>query len=468
MSTQPLETRPGTVSYRRDLGMGEVLSIVVGRIIGSGIFRTPGPMMMAVASVPLFFGAWVLGGVLTLLSALVYAEMAAMIPAAGGPHAYLREAFPPWWAFLRGWAMFFVSETAGIVAVSLVFAEYTVTLLQRFTSFWPAGTTLYLAWALICLHTAVNMFGVALGGRLQDILAILKAGALLFVTAAMLLGPGWEGGNTVPAAEQHHGWSAVVSVFAALRYGFFAYSGWEGATYVAEEVKEPQKTLPRSLVGGIAAVMVVYLAANAGYVYQLGAGGMMTHGKGLAAAAMEHAMGTAGVAILCVAVMVSTLGNVGTQVLVKARVWHAMARDGLFFRSVSQLHPRYQTPNRALLAQGAWATVLLLASALAVNAYEAVIDFFSFTSAVFNVSVLCAVIVLRRKQPDRPRPYRAWGYPFTAIVAVGLYTVFAAVTLYDAFIPSLMGVGITLTGLLYYRFFVPARVRAGHFGTEST
>jgi APA family basic amino acid/polyamine antiporter len=396
-------------------------------------------------------GAWVLGGVLTVLSAILYAELVAMIPAAGGPHAFLRAAYPPWWAFLRGWSMFLVSETASIVAVSLVFAEFSLLLLRAAGVPVPAGTELLLALGLIWGHTGLNLFGVGLGARVQEVLALLKLCALCGVAAACLLLPGVEDPMGSRLWTDKSGWGAVVSVFAALRYGFFAYSGWEGATYVAEEVRQPEKNLPRSLLLGLGSVMGVYLLVNTGYLLQLGADGVMSAGRAVAAGAMEHALGPRGAVALGLAVVLSTLGNVGTQVMVKARVWQAMARDGLFFRGVAVLHPVHQTPNRALLLQAGWATVLLLCASAGGRAYESVIDFFSFTSAVFNISVLWAVHRLRRLQPDRFRPYRAWGYPGTMYVAVGFYAAFALVTLWDAPLPSLLGVALTLTGWPAYR-----------------
>jgi amino acid transporter len=429
-------TAPGSgPALTRALGFREALSLVVGRIIGSGIFRTPGPIMALTGGATLFFGVWVLAGVMTILSALCYAEMVAMLPRSGGPYAYLKAAYPPWWAFLRGWAMFFVSETATIAAVALVFAEYARTLWESGGGAgWPRGLETAAAAGGVWLLTWVNVRGVREGGRAQNALTVLKLAALAAVawvglTAARGAAPGPE---AAPLAAPG-GWAAVLAVGASLRYAFFAFSGWEGATYVAEEVREPERNLPRSLLLGIAVVMATYLLVNAAYLRQLGPAGM-AGAKQVAADAMRSALGPAGAVLIALAVVLSTFGNINAQVLVKARTWHAMHR----------------TPVGALVAQGIWATVLLVAAGLAGRSYETVIDFFAFTSAVFNLSTFAAVAVLRRRLPDAPRPFRVPGWPWTLGVVLVIQAAFLVVTAITAPLPSLLGAGLTLTGLIWY------------------
>ena len=434
----------------RSLGLREALSIVVGRIIGSGIFRTPAPIMAAVGCVSLFYGVWILAGVATILGALCYAELVAMMPRSGGPYAYLKAAYPPWWTFLRGWAMFFVSETGSIAAVALVFSEYA-------NAAWEIGTgsryshltELLIALAVIWLLTAVNLFGVYLSGMVQNFFALLKVVALGAVIAIGLGKAGDMSNFTAPFWPESAGWTTMLSVGVAMRYAFFAYSGWEGATYVAEEVREPRRNLPRSILLGIVGVMLLYLAANSAYLYQLPVE-RISSANWVAVDAMQMAIGAAGGVLIALAVMMNTFGNVSTQILCKARTWYAMARDGLFIGPIGKVHPKYKTPNRALLLQGAWATVLLVVAGFASSAYETIIDFFSFTSAVFNVSTFAAVWVLRRKYPDVLRPFKTPGYPFTLIVVMAIYVWFMLVTAITAPIPSLLGVLLTCTGLLYY------------------
>ena len=435
---------------KRDLGLPEALSIVVGRIIGSGIFRTPGPMMALVMSVPLFYSTWLIGGVATIMGAILVAEMAAMIPRSGGPYAYLMLAYPPIWTFLRGWAMFFVSETASIVAVALVFSQYGRELLRLTLGIeLPTGSAGWIALGLVWLLTLSNLFGVLLSGRLQNLLSFIKVFSLFIVIIASFSTGGSLGNFTldVPGGD----WlSRTIAIFAALRYGFFAYSGWEGATYVAEEIKQPGKNLPLSLLLGIISVMALYLLVNSAYLYKLSIPEFVLAGKSIASNTMTLSLGLFGGILISLIIMFSTAGNVSTQILVKSRTWYAMARDGLFFHWLSELHPVYNTPNRSLIFQGIWATVLLLFASQSENAYEKIIDFFSFTSAIFNLSTFFAVYRLRKKFPDKERPYRAFMFPVIFPLVIVIHLTFAAVTLYDAFIPSMLGVVLTLTGLLYY------------------
>lgn len=434
----------------RSLGLTEALSILVGRIIGSGIFRTPASIMVLVGSVSVFFGAWLLGGIATLLGAFCYAEMVAMVPKSGGPYAFLKAAYPPVWAFLRGWAMFFVSETGSIAAVAVVFAEYGNSLYSlmtgsNFSHLIEILVALLIIWAL----TLINCFGVAFSGRVQNLLSFLKLIALGSVIGICFV----KGGNAAhfsqPFWPDHFSWASLLALGAAMRYVFFTFSGWEGATYVAEEVKNPRKNLPLSLIFGLSGILAIYLAANSAYLFQL-TPAVVAQSKWVAVTAVETAVGAIGGGLVSVAVMLNTFGSVNSQILVKARSIYAMSRDGLFFDQLGTLHPRFRTPNTALLMQGIWATVLLGGAAFAAQAYEAIIDFFAFTSSVFNVSTFVAVWLLRRKYPDAPRPYRARGYPTTLIIVLVIQIWFCITTLITAFVPSILGALLTSSGLLFY------------------
>lgn len=446
----------------RRLGLTEAFSILIGRIIGSGIFRTPAPIMMLVGCVSMFYGVWILGGIATLLGAFVYAEMAAMMPKSGGPYAFLRAAYPPVWAFLRGWAMFFVSETGAIAAVSIVFAEYGNSLYKIMTgATYSRGVEVLIALGIIWALTLVNCFGVALGGKVQNVLSLLKLLALGAVIGVCFSSGGSTANFSQPFWPDEFTWGSLLAMGAAMRYAFFAFSGWEGATYVAEEVKNPRRNLPLSLILGLAGIMLIYLAANTAYLYQLPVARIID-AKWVAVDAMEMAMGGIGGILVSLAVMLNTFGSVSSQILVKARGIFAMSRDGLFFESLGKVHPKYKTPNRALLMQGCWATVLLIAAAFAAHAYETIIDFFSFTSSIFNISTFAAVWVLRKKYPDAPRYYKAWGYPVTLILVLIIQVWFMITTLITAFIPSLAGLLLTSSGLLfYYRKQIGERLRRG-------
>jgi len=350
---------------KRDLGLLETISIVIGRIIGSGIFRTPGPIMVLVMSTSLFGFVWVLGGLATIFGAVCYAELVAMMPKSGGPYVYLKAAYPPVWTFLRGWAMFFVSETASIVAVALVFSEYLSSLLKIFFAVeLDKVTIMVIALIVIWLLTAANMFGVLLSGWIQNTISLIKVAAVGGIIGISFVSQGNWSHFSSPLWPEGFSWETVLAIGAAMRYAFFAFSGWEGATYVAEEVKNPRRNLPLSLFLGIGGVMLLYLGANTAYLYQLSPTSIATS-KGVAVDAMKTAIGSTGGILIAIAVMINTFGNVSTQILCKARTWQAMAHDGLFFSKLSAIHPKYKTPNKALTAQGLWATVLLVAATFA-------------------------------------------------------------------------------------------------------
>ena len=435
----------------RKLGLTETLSIVINRIIGSGIFRTPAPVMLITASVSIFYGVWILGGIATLLGALCYAELVAMMPKSGGPYVFLKAAYPPVITFLRGWAMFFVSESGAIAAVALFFSETAIAALYSETEKYGVALT---AIALVSFLTVVNSFGIQLSGKLQNLFSFLKV-TVLAIIIVFSFKNGLHTANFSYTESASLNWAGLISLFTALRYCFFAYSGWEGATYVAEEVKNPGKNLPLSLFAGIGIVVFLYLLINTAYLNLLGPA-KMGASKTLAVDAMHIAMGAWAGIFISVAIMVSTFGNVNTQLLVKSRTWYAMAKDKLFFNNLAKVHRVYKTPNAALYAQAVWASVLIVFSTLAESAYEAIIDYFSFTSSIFNVLTFASVAILRKKYPAAQRPYKTWGYPYTLIIVLLIQAAFMLTTLFTAFVPSLLGIALTLSGLIYYRFQVPA------------
>lgn len=453
--------------------MTEAFSIIIGRIVGSGIFRTPAPVMLAVSgSISLFFGAWVLGGIFTFLSALLYAEMVSMLPKAGGPYVYLKAAYPPIVSFLRGWAMFFVSETASIVVVTIVFADYAVRAVGYLGLGEPslAGRFL-LSLSTIWLLTGMNVVGVRFSGLFQDALSLIKIGSLLAVIfVGSLHAPQTSHFESVAKGVPNaHGWMATILGFAAaFRYVLFAYSGWEGATYVAEEVKDPTRNLPLSLFLGIGTVMVLYLAANVSYVLQLSPQEIQST-RSVAAVALERAAGSAGALLISLAVVANTFGNVNSQIFTKGRTWQAMARDGMFFRYVAVLNPRSHTPDRALMVQAGWATVLMGFAFLAeltkgegqASAYERIIDFFAFTSALFNLLTFLAVWRLRRQAPDAARPFRTPLFPLVFGAVIFVQAAFAVFTLLEAPLSSFAGLLLTATGLIYWRYGVAPEDRSG-------
>lgn len=456
MTDPALRSFSEDTELKRSLGLLPAVSIVISRIIGSGIFRTPAPIMLAVGCTSLFGLVWVLGGLVTIFGAVIYAELAAMMPRSGGPYEYLKTAYHPFWAFLRGWAMFFVSESASIAAVALIFAEYLNATWILVTGEPFGRLPLFLvAFSTIWLLTVVNLFGVHLSGIVQTFFGAVKVIAVGSIIGVAFTS--WSTGNwgnfTDPLFPESFTTSTILAVGAAMRYSFFAFSGWEGATYIAEEVKNPRRNLPLSLFIGIAGVMVLYLGANAAYLFQLPPA-KIAESPWVATEVMTVALGASGGILISLAVMINTFGNVSTQILCKARAWHAMARDGLFFDSFAKLHPKYKTPNNALIGQGVWATVLLLFAMSADRSYEMMIDFFSATSTIFNIMVFASIYTLRKKYPDVHRPYRAWLYPWSLVGILAIYLAFLVITFITAFVPSLIGLALTASGGVYYYYKV--------------
>ena len=435
---------------KRDLGLLETISIVIGRIIGSGIFRTPAPIMAAVLCTSIFGFVWLLGGLVTIFGAVCYAELVAMMPKSGGPYVYLKVAYGNAVAFLRGWAMFFVSETASIAAVALVFAEY-------FSSLWAIIygvqldkiivilVALFAIWAL----TLINCFGVYFSGIIQNFFSSIKVIAVFAIIGLSFTAQGNSSNFATPFLPSEFNWNTILGIGIALKFSFFAFSGWEGATYVAEEVKNPRKNLPLSLIFGICGVMVLYFGANAAYLYQLPPS-VIAESDQVATTAMVHAVGGFGGILIAIAVMMNTFGNVSTQILCKARTWQAMAHDGLFFDKFAVIHDKYKTPNNAMLFQGLWASVLLLFAAIAENSYDVIISFFAANGTIFNILTFLSVFILRKKYPDANRPFKAWFYPYSLIIIIIIYIAFLILTLITAFLPSMAGLALTSTGLIYY------------------
>ena len=282
--------------YKKNLGLKESTSIVISRIIGSGIFRTPAPIMALVGCTSLFGLVWVLGGIVTIFGAVVYAELTAMIPKSGGPYVFLKEAYGPYIAFIRGWAMFFVSETASIVAVSLVFTEFINAIFEIITgTAFGLFPTFLLSLITIWALTTINLFGVKISGKFQVVFGatkVIAVGGIIGITLT-----GFSTGNIAhfsdPFWPEEFGWHTILAVGAALRYSFFAFSGWEGASYMAEEVKNPGKTLPLALFLGISGIMLLYLGANLGYLYQLDVEAIKQN-KWVATKAVEVVLGASG------------------------------------------------------------------------------------------------------------------------------------------------------------------------------
>ncbi len=441
----------------RGLGLLDSTFLVVGVIIGSGIFLTTGVMAESLPSAPLLMLAWVVGGLIAMTGALTYAELGAAMPEAGGQYVYLREAYGPFAAFLFGWIMFLVYQPGAIAAVATGFSVY-------FGYFAPslgtdnviaevaiAGTTLTVSAGqivtvvVIVFLTAMNVSGLRAGTILQNVSTVLKIAAL----AALILLGLWVTRGSVPDLSVYSGEGvSLLSGFGlALIAVIWAYDGFINLTFSASEVKDPGRTLPRALILGTAAVTVIYLLTNAVYFLALPIPEM----QGVLAIADKAAstlFGPAATTFIAAAVMISTFGSTNGTILTGARVHYAMAKDGLFFKSVARVHPRHRTPHVSLWLQCLWASVLALS-----GTFEQLFTYTIFASALIYMAAAASLFTLRRTKPDLPRPYRVWGYPLIpGLFFVSLAAV-AVNSLIERPVESFSGLGILALGIPVYIYW---------------
>jgi basic amino acid/polyamine antiporter, APA family len=343
--------------------------MVVGGIIGSGVFLNPAIVAERVHSVGLTLMVWVLGGVIALIGALVYAELGARRPVAGGGYVYLRDAYGRLPAFLYAWTLLLVIATGAIAAVAVTFASYTTALL----GLGPDWKVPFAIGAILVL-SAINYLGVKPGALTQNIFTLLKLGALvvLIVVGLTVHPPASVAGLTPIPSDR-----VVLAVGAALVPVLFACGGWQQTNFIAEELIEPERNLPRALLYGVAIVVTVYLLANLAYIKALGIAGL-AQSSAPAADAMGVALGAPGRAVISAGIAVSTFGFLNLVILVTPRVYRAMAGDGLFFPSLARLHPRYRTPTAAILFQGGWAVILTLT-----GRYGDLLDYVVFGDWIF-------------------------------------------------------------------------------------
>ncbi len=460
----------------RQMGLFDSVMMMVGIVIGSGIFLTTGIMAQSIPSVPLLLLAWFVGGALTLTGALTFAELGAAMPEAGGQYVYLREAYGGLAAFLFGWILFLVSMGGSIAALGVGFAEYL-------GYFFPAVSTartlvaidlsrLGVGWdltlsagqlvavAVIVALSAINFVGVVFGKMVQNLFTVLKLGAIV---AFILLGLTMGSTIALDLTVNPSGLS-----FTALWVGFgvaivavsWAFDGWNNITYIAGEIRDPKRNLPRTLLLGTLVITGLYVLINLVYVLALPVARMSGVVR-IAEAASTAMFGATAAALMSVAVIVSTFGALNGAIFVGPRVYYAMAQDGVFFRKVGEVHPRFRTPAFAVLAQAVWAAVLTLT-----GSYEQLFTYVVFVSLVFWIAATAAVFVLRGKRPDLPRPYRTWGYPWVPAAFIVTTAAILLNTLIARPVESLAGLLITVLGVPVY-FYWQERHNQGGSGWNS-
>ncbi len=401
----------GPVAYARRIGLFSGTMLVVGGIIGSGIFLNPAIVAQRVGSARLIMLTWGLGALVALLGAFIFAELGARRPAAGGGYVYLREAFGPLPAFLYGWALLLAIATGAAAAVAVTFASYAGPLLGLGPAAQPA-----LAAGAIALLSVVNIVGVRPGTLTQNVFTVLKLAAIGALVASAFVGPSLA----IPAAPvAARSTPLVVAIGTALVPVLFAYGGWQQTNFVAEEMVDPERNLPRALVTGVVIVAVVYLAVNLTYLRALGVPALAASGAP-AADVMGAWFGDTGRRLIAAGIAVSTFGFLNLVILVTPRVYRAMARDGLFFARFAELHPRFRTPVAAIVGQGLWAIALLFS-----GSYGQLLDYVTFADWIFFGVTAATLFVYRRRDGAAGARYRAPLYPASVALfcAACLYVV---------------------------------------------
>jgi APA family basic amino acid/polyamine antiporter len=377
----------------------------MGGIIGAGIFISPSVVAERVPTAGLALGSWVVGGAIALAGAFCFAELGARRPRAGGGYVYLREAFGAFPAFLYGWTLLLIIATGAIAAVAVTFARYLVALLGA-----PVAAVTPMAIAAILLLSAINWFGVRAGAITQNILTVLKLAALaLLIVVGLLATP--TAPEVVPAPALAPAPLAVAHALGiALIPILFSYGGWQQTNFVAEEMVDPERTLPRALLLGVAGVVLVYVAANWVYLRQLGLAGLASS-TAPAADVMRGALGPAGGTLIAAGIAISTFGFLNLVILVSPRVYQAMAADGVFLPALARLHPRWRTPALAIALQAGWAVVLTLS-----GTYGQLLDYVVFGDWIFFGLTAATLFVYRAREPEAP--YRAPLHPLLPVLFV--------------------------------------------------
>lgn len=436
-------SRTPTRDLARVLTLRDLVLIVVGTTIGSGIFTVPGAVLrQSGGDLGVALVVWVVGSALALLGALTFGELGAMLPDAGGSYVYVREAFGSLPAFLLGWTLFLAINTGSTATLAVAFANY----LSELVSLTPLAHKLA-GVAMIAAVTAVNIRGVRQAASVQNWSTALKVGAILALAAAgFVLGDGFRHPDT-RAFTTPLSIASLSAAGVALLGVLWAYEGWQNVTNSAGEAADPQRTFARGIGLGTAALVAIYLTANAGYVAALGAPGVAATDR-VAADAMHALLGPATAKLVTLVILVSIFSAANGLALTGPRMYFAMARDGLFFRSLSEVHPRFGTPALAVAASAVWAALLALS-----GTFEQLFTYVVFASWIFAALAAASVFVLRRRRPDALRPFRVPGYPVTPALFIAAAAAIVVNTIVARPVQALIGLGIVATGVPAYHLW---------------
>ncbi len=448
---------PKDTKLIRGLSLADSVLLLASGIIGSGIFLTAKDIASSTRFPWLFLGVWIIGLAITLLAAFAFAEMGAMFPEAGGQYVYIREAYGDFVAFLYGWMIFTVSVGGTIAALGAGFAEYMGAVVpalaanRAIVTFGAFTLTRghLVATASIIFLTLANIFGLRKGAVLQNVATWIKFLAIgAFVVLGLIFGKGsWSHYSASSLSSSGGSLSLLSGIGVALIAVFWAYDGWVYITWVAGEVKDPQKNLPRSLIGGLLLVGLLYIAINATYLYALSMNEIAVQ-PAVAQAAAGSMFGASAARWLALMIAISCFGAMATCIMTGARVYYAMAEDGIFFRTLAKVSPRWHTPVSSLVLQAIWSIALALS-----GRYDQLFTYVMFMMVLSYALTVMAIFVLRYKRPDAERPYRCTGYPWLP----ALYLIFSGIWTINVMVErrkeSLAGVTIVLLGVPFYLYW---------------
>ena len=419
----------------RRLGLLDASAIVVGTIIGSGIFLVPNLVARSLPSVAWILAAWVFTGVLSFFGALAYAELGAMIPATGGQYVFLREAYGPLWGFLCGWTYFCVVIPAAVAWLAITFSTYLGYFLPL-----SNGAAKAAAVALIGAVTLVNYRGVRAGAAVQKSFTLMKVAALAVLVVAAFAGP-------AHAVAQTPGVVTLSGFGVAMISCVLSYDGWVALSFVAGEVKEPKRTLPLALALGVGLAIAIYVLANVAYLRVLTVAEIAATPR-VGALVAERTLGRIGGSFVSATILLSIVGAINGWAMTAPRIYFAQARDGLFFKPFAAIHPRFQTPHISILLFGVWSALLAIT-----GTYETLAAYAMYAAWVFYGLTAVGLAVLRRRQPERPRPYRMTGYPATLLVFAAVASGFVFNTFVTTPGPAAVGTLLIAAGIPVYLFW---------------
>ena len=439
----------------RQLGLFDSTMMVVGIVIGSGIFMTTGLMADALPSASLILIVWLLGGLQMLAGALTYAELGAAMPKAGGQYVYLREAYGSLPAFLFGWVAFIAYLTGTNAAIAVAVAEHlgsfypsisTHNIVIGFDYFSISGGQIF-AISLILILSFINYLGILFGKWIQNVFTILKIGSILFFAlAGLFISTGNHIDFSINPTNMSIG-SILTGMGIALVAVTWTVGGWEYVTFAAGEIKNPKKNLPLALIIGTVVILVLYIMINIAYLKVLPMDSLIGELKvGEATAKSLYGPGIAGAFV--VVVIISMFGSLNGNILVGPRISYAMAKDKLFFSKAADVHPKFHTPGNAIMIQGVWASVLALS-----GTFEEIITLVVFVNFMMWIAASSTVFVLRKKQPELERPYKVWGYPYVPAFFIIFSSAIMINTFFESPQQSLMGIGLTLLGIPAYLYW---------------